>query len=725
MASVRLLALALLGAAAAEKASPIGKVLEMISDLQAKVIGEGEASHAVFAEFSEWCEDRARELGFEIKTAEAEVAELKASVEKETANIEMFSAKVEDLAGELAKDTADLKAATTIREKEQADFEAEEGELMEIVDTLKRAISILEREMAKAGGAALVQLKNTASVTQALSVMVRASLLSSTDASKLSGLLQTMNSDDDDSGAPAASTYEGHSGAPVHTPVPAWARDGPGLRPAARPERRLLAPAGESRPWRWSSVGLERSLRFRAAAASSRSLAPLEKPGVAASKDLASSETANIGIEIPMECFIALPEADTYALRTIIADVLRAQLVTENLSTVEVTAPSVLRMLRTNSSSGSLRVAVEPRIIFRASVRYANASISAVESSLSSSYLGANIVVAAEEELPGFRSACGGGPRALSVVPRGLSLADLMPAHRDDFERVDDSSASAPGGSWPRWLPPALVASGGTVWVVAALHFGRSLLKERLGAATPHKPQLCPDGRAEPDRHDVDAIVVPGGGLMPCGEAPPWTEERLLEARALFEEEQIARTFGKPRLVAPTIVTHNAWNPTAPNRGNYFGSGETCEADVCARYLHERCGVPKQAVWPDILSFTLIGNAYFCRMMFVEARDMRHVAVVTNRFQMKRAKAVFGKIFSLPPLPHGREDWYTLSFREAADAGLEPEELAALREQERLALRNFEALQDRFTTVEAVHRFLVGVFDDTSSQLASASARCA
>merc|ERR1740138_1868748 len=190
----------------------------MISDLQAKVISEGEASHGVFAEFSEWCEDRARELGFDIKTAEAEVTELKASVEKETANIEVFSAKVEDLAAELAKDTADLKAATDIREKEHADFEAEEGELMEIVDTLKRAISILEREMSKAGGAALVQLKNTASVTQALSVMVRASLLSSTDASKLSGLLQTMNSeDDDDSGAPAASVYEGHSGGIIDT----------------------------------------------------------------------------------------------------------------------------------------------------------------------------------------------------------------------------------------------------------------------------------------------------------------------------------------------------------------------------------------------------------------------------------------------------------------------------------------------------------------------------
>merc|ERR1719230_911507 len=95
--------------AAGEDNSPINKVLQMISDLQAKVIGEGEEGHKVYAEFSEWCEDRARELGFDIKTAEAEVAELKASVEKETANIEVFSTKVEDLAGELARDTADLK----------------------------------------------------------------------------------------------------------------------------------------------------------------------------------------------------------------------------------------------------------------------------------------------------------------------------------------------------------------------------------------------------------------------------------------------------------------------------------------------------------------------------------------------------------------------------------------------------------------------------------------
>jgi uncharacterized SAM-binding protein YcdF (DUF218 family) len=243
--------------------------------------------------------------------------------------------------------------------------------------------------------------------------------------------------------------------------------------------------------------------------------------------------------------------------------------------------------------------------------------------------------------------------------------------------------------------------------MVAALYFGKSILQDCQ--ARQYKAQLHPDSHVDPECHSADAIVVPGGGLMPSGDAPPWTEERLLEARALYEE---ARALGKWQLPGPKIITHNAWNPVAPNRSEYFCGSRTCEADVCARFLRERCGLPRQAVWADSLSFTLIGNAYFCRTMYVEPDEMRHVAVVTNGFQMRRAKAVFAKIFSLPPLPHGREDWFTLSFREADDAGLEPGGLAALREQERVALRNFESLQDRFTTLDAVRRFLEGVFAD-------------
>merc|ERR1719199_540109 len=60
----------------------------------------------------------------------------------------------------------------------------------------------------------MLQLKSATSITQALSVMVQASVFSSADASRLTALVQTQQSDsdaDEETGAPAAATYEGHS----------------------------------------------------------------------------------------------------------------------------------------------------------------------------------------------------------------------------------------------------------------------------------------------------------------------------------------------------------------------------------------------------------------------------------------------------------------------------------------------------------------------------------
>merc|ERR1719262_356649 len=73
--------------ATAEQANPIEKILEMISDLQAKVIGEGEDAQKAYDEYAEWCEDRSTQLGFEIKTGKANVAELEATIEQETSRI--------------------------------------------------------------------------------------------------------------------------------------------------------------------------------------------------------------------------------------------------------------------------------------------------------------------------------------------------------------------------------------------------------------------------------------------------------------------------------------------------------------------------------------------------------------------------------------------------------------------------------------------------------------
>jgi chromosome segregation ATPase len=146
------------------------------------------------------------------------VAELKATIEAESATMGSLDTKIEDLAGSIATSEADLKAATTIRDKEAADFAAEEKDLLETISTIERAIAILERELSKTAGASMLQLKGVASITQALNVMVQASVFSMADASRLTALVQSSNSDDaEDVGAPDPTVYENQSGGIIET----------------------------------------------------------------------------------------------------------------------------------------------------------------------------------------------------------------------------------------------------------------------------------------------------------------------------------------------------------------------------------------------------------------------------------------------------------------------------------------------------------------------------
>jgi chromosome segregation ATPase len=214
MKCVVLACLLAVASASAAEVTPIEKVLQMLSDLEAKIIREGTDAQKVYEEFSEFCEDRSRELGFEIKTGKGEVKDLEAAIEHESAVIDSLNAKIEELAGEISVDEADLKAATEIRDKEKLEFEVEEKELLDVISTLERAIGIIEKEMSS--GASMMQLQRAGSVVQALSVMVQATAISSADAEKLTSLLQN-SGESDEPGAPAAAVYKSHSGGIVET----------------------------------------------------------------------------------------------------------------------------------------------------------------------------------------------------------------------------------------------------------------------------------------------------------------------------------------------------------------------------------------------------------------------------------------------------------------------------------------------------------------------------
>lgn len=202
----------------AAKDNPVQKVLQLLGELEAKIVKDGEAEQAAYEEFVDWCQNGAKDKEWEIKTAKAEIEELKATISSSGASIEEHTAKIEEVAASISTDEKDLAAATEIREKEHADFAGSEGELVDALDTLDRAIAIIEKSMR---GSALVQARvstrNMDNLIQVLKTVIEAASLNAHDQQTLVGLVQNNAADsdgDDDSdlGAPDPTAYKSHSG---------------------------------------------------------------------------------------------------------------------------------------------------------------------------------------------------------------------------------------------------------------------------------------------------------------------------------------------------------------------------------------------------------------------------------------------------------------------------------------------------------------------------------
>jgi len=202
-------------AASDANSNPLGKVIELMDSLTAKITAEGEEEAKAFKEYFEWCDDAAANLHNEIKTGTKSQEDLEAAISKATADIEASTAKIEELSASISADEKELKEATAVREKEVATFEASEKELVDAIDTLDRAVGILQKEMSKNPAAlAQVDTKNLDSVIKSLGAVINAASFSAQDQQKLVALVQSQQgaeADDEDLAAPAAAVYKTHS----------------------------------------------------------------------------------------------------------------------------------------------------------------------------------------------------------------------------------------------------------------------------------------------------------------------------------------------------------------------------------------------------------------------------------------------------------------------------------------------------------------------------------
>merc|ERR1719382_2040306 len=202
-------------AASVDTQNPLGKVLELMESLYAKVAAEGDAEQKAFVEYTNWCDDAASNKRNEIKTGEAKKADLEASIGKLTSDIAVSEGKIEELVASIATQTKDLTDATVIRKKEASEFATNEAELMDSIDTLGRAISIISKEMAKNPAAfAQVDTSSFKSLMNGLTAVMEAASFSAASKQRLTALVQASqasDSEEDPMGAPAATVYKTHS----------------------------------------------------------------------------------------------------------------------------------------------------------------------------------------------------------------------------------------------------------------------------------------------------------------------------------------------------------------------------------------------------------------------------------------------------------------------------------------------------------------------------------
>jgi len=153
-------ALALLGTSAlSAEVTPVEKVLELMNSMLEKGKKEKHEEEVQFAAYKQFCDDTSVEKTNAIEEANGKITVLKADIEKAVATIAKLTKEVAELEEDISTWNGDIKAATTVRNQEKADYDKTHADYSESVDALERAIAVLKKQTHDRKQASLLQLK--------------------------------------------------------------------------------------------------------------------------------------------------------------------------------------------------------------------------------------------------------------------------------------------------------------------------------------------------------------------------------------------------------------------------------------------------------------------------------------------------------------------------------------------------------------------------------------
>jgi chromosome segregation ATPase len=136
-------------------ANPIRKIVTLMQNMQKEIEAEGEKEKELFDKFMCFCSANTGDLGKAEADAKAKAEEMAAKLKSETAEKSQIEQELVDHKSDRETAKSDLAEATTLREKEKAEYDAMKADSETNIAAMASAIPAIEKGM---GGAALLQM---------------------------------------------------------------------------------------------------------------------------------------------------------------------------------------------------------------------------------------------------------------------------------------------------------------------------------------------------------------------------------------------------------------------------------------------------------------------------------------------------------------------------------------------------------------------------------------
>jgi len=123
--------------------NPVGKVVELIKELQSKITADGKVEQKIYDKYACWCENMSARKANAIHQAHADIKSLSTSILELKGLVATRASEVTQLSREIRENQESQDTATAIRQKENTAYQGHKAEMEQTLNALERGIKTL------------------------------------------------------------------------------------------------------------------------------------------------------------------------------------------------------------------------------------------------------------------------------------------------------------------------------------------------------------------------------------------------------------------------------------------------------------------------------------------------------------------------------------------------------------------------------------------------------